>query len=173
MTSFLLITLISCANPTPETSSNVPELSEHTFEYISLVDLKQELITLGYPPSKKVHNGFMVPISTNLGEWKLSIQHFEEQDILYLALNDYLWIDQAESSQETVFTLTQLATRNHAILGGKLQLNPQNGAITLSTEIPIGTRIEKVVLQKTLLKLIQIGKEEYPMLKASLGIDQY
>jgi hypothetical protein len=177
MKCFLLVTLISCANPTPVTSSNIPGLSENvvkgSIEYISLANLKQELTTLGYPPSKQIHNGFMCPIPTDLGEWKLSVQHFEEQNILYLALNDYLWLDQAESSQETVFTLTQLATRNHALLGAKLQLNPQNGAITISTEIPIGSNIEKIVLQRTLQRLIQLGTEEYPMLKASLGIDQY
>ena len=147
MKCFLLVTLISCANPTPITSSNTPELSKNvvkgSIEYISLANLKQELTTLGYPASKQVHNGFMSPISTDLGEWKLSVQYFEEQNILYLALNDYLWLDQAESSKETVFTLTQLATRNHALIGGKLQLNPQNGAITISTEIPIGSNIEK------------------------------
>lgn len=169
MTWFLLISLISCENPTLKSSDEVP----NAINYLSLSNLEQEFLALGYPSSQNLPNGLITPISTEFGEWKLSIQHFEEQQLLYLAINDYLWIDQAQTSQETVFTLTQLATRNHALLGGKLQLNPQNGAITISTEIPIGKGVDKETLRYVLKRLLQLAKEEYPMLKASLGINRY
>ena len=169
MTWFLLISLISCENPTPKVSPEIPK----ELDYISLSNLEQEFSELGYPSSQRLPNGIIAPITTEFGSWKLSIQHFNEQQLLYLAVNDYLWIDQAETAEETVFTLTQLATRNPALVGAKLQLNPQNGAITISAEIPTGNGIETETVQAVLERLLRLAKEEYPMLKASLGINRY
>lgn len=169
MTWFLLICLISCEHPSTTPVNDAPKM----VDYISLVDLDQEMSAIGYPPNQKLLNGSIAPFQTEFGTWQLSIQHFKKQEILYLAINDYLWIDQAKTSQETVFTLTQLATRNHALLGGKLQLNPQNGAITISTEIPVGAGIEKITFKNVIERLLKLAREEYPMLKASLGVNRY
>jgi len=159
---FLFLLLFSCREQ-PTTPVATPSVSTQI-----------ETVASNYSSSyKNIPNGVQLPLAAEEELWQLSLQYFEERNIIYLAINDYLWLDQAKTTKQTIFVLTQLATRNHALLGAKLQLNPQNGAITISSEIPVDDSISQSLLEKQTKQLIQIAAEEYPMLKHSLSIDLF
>ena len=94
---------------------------------------KESLAELNLPlPQKKQ---FDLLISELPSKEKLSMQYFPKEEIIYLALNNYLWLDDAKSTAAATLTITQIAVFNYEIMGAKLQLNPKSGAIIVATEI--------------------------------------
>ena len=92
---------------------------------------------------------------------------------IYISINDYLWLDQSKTPRSTSFALTQIAVQNHQIIGAKIQLNPQNGAITIAHEIHIPNGLNRDVFLQSLHQMLEEGLRNYPMLKASLEEDGY
>ena len=117
----------------------------------------------------QIPGGVQAPIDTSFGEWQLSLQLFPEHNILYVAINNYLWLDSSVTAQSTVFSLTQMLTQNHQMMGGKFQLNPQNGAITIGTELVVIKTIQEAEIQQAIDQLLFLGNDNYPMLKQALG----
>ena len=105
--------------------------------------------------------------------YQLSMQYFEAERTVYVAVNDYHWLDRSRDHRTTAFTLTQMAVQNHAMLGGKLQLNPANGAITLGTEIPAPNGVDPGALRQAVQRLLELAEDNHAMLGAALGGDGY
>ena len=157
-----LLFVFSCQH-----SPNLVELppSENTLQRVlRLQDL---------PQGQSIPNGLQSPIQTEFGVWQLSIQYFAEQKVLYVAINDYLWLDSSSTAQSSVFAFTQMLTQNHSMVGGKFQLNPTSGAITISTELTGVDAILEANLHQAIETLIELGKDNYPMLQMALGANFY
>ena len=93
--------------------------------------------------------------------------------IVYISINDYLWLDQSKNPRSTAFALTQIAVQNHQVIGAKIQLNPQDGAITIAQEIHIPNGLDQDVFLQSMHQILEEGLRNYPMLKASLQEDGY
>ena len=111
--------------------------------------------------------------STGPSGYQLSMQHFAAEQTVYIAVNDYHWLDRSRDHRTTAFTLTQMAVQNHAMIGGKLQLNPANGAITLGTEIPAPNGVDPEALGQAVRRLLVLAEDNHAMLGAALGGDGY
>ena len=120
-----------------------------------------------------IPHGIQTPIETQYGTWQLSLQYFAEKETLYVAINDYIWLDSSVTTQSTVFTMTQMLTQNHAMVGGKFQLNPTSGAITIGTEFDLLDDFNPEQLKKTVDQLVRLALDNYPMLTAATGDHHY
>jgi hypothetical protein len=134
---------------------------------------RQIATDMGLPEGMEHAGGLLFPVEFPGSTCQLSMQHFPEERILYLAINDYHWLDRSRDSRTTAFTLTQMATQNHSMLGAKLQLNPTNGAITLGTEIPVPNGVDPAAVEQAARRLITLAKDNHAMLGAALGGDGY
>ena len=159
---FSLLFVLSCQN-SPNLIALPP--SENTLQRV----LQQHDL----PRAKPIPNGLQTPVQTEFGVWQLSIQYFADQKVLYIAINDYLWLDSSATAQSSVFAFTQMLTQNHAMVGGKFQLNPTSGAITLGTELTGVQTILEPNLHQAIDTLIDLGKDNYPMLQTALGAHFY
>ena len=153
----LLFLFFSCLHP--NTSENLP-INIDSYQKI----LQKQDLPIGTP----ISNGIQTPVETEFGIWQLSIQYFPEKKILYLAINNYLWLDSSSNVQSTVFSMTQMLTQNHSMLGGKFQLNPSSGAITIGTELVAFETFSEEEIQHSIEVLILLAKDNYPMLDAAL-----
>ena len=159
--------LFLCCQRLPQENSSQVELP------LSMETYKNVLNNLSLSQSKPITNGLQVPVSTEYGVWQLSIQYFPKKKILYIAINDYLWLDSSATPQTTVFAMTQMLTQNHSMVGGKFQINPTSGAITLGSELIVNETIQTLELQTAIELLLKNGKDNYPMLTAALGKKLY
>jgi len=128
---------------------------------VILADLKQA----GIHGAQISETGLVtVPVHGENASFTLTIQHFEEEKVLFLAATDYLTLEQAESSPAMVLLLTQLAALNFELLLGKFQMDPRSGSISLSVEINLedglGIRTFSAVVQH----LISTADDQYPEL---------
>jgi hypothetical protein len=161
--NILFIAYIMACSSVEEPSLNPP--NQHDFQ--------QLLQEIALPTGIVIPHGIQTPIETEFGTWQLSIQYFEEKKILYLAINDYLWLDNSVTTQSTVFSMTQMLTQNHAMLGGKFQVNPSSGAITIGSELVVLNGFPKKELKKTIDLLIILAKDNFLMLREALGGQRY
>ena len=90
-----------------------------------------------------------------------------------MSINRYLNIDSAMSSSATVFTLTQIATLNYQLTGISIQLNPDNGAITLRSSIDDLSCIDEDTLKQRGSALLHAAEAQYETLREALTIGQY
>ncbi len=92
----------------------------------------------GFPPAARVDGDVLsVPLRGPHPTFRLHLQLFADEKVLFLQVNDYLRVDEAETTGAIVMLLTQIATINYELLLGKLQLNPRTGEISLSAELQL------------------------------------
>ncbi len=105
------------------------------------------------------------PIEGQNATFRLMIQHFEKEKVLYLAVTDYFRLEQAPDPPAMVSLLTQMATINYDLLLGKLQLNPSTGAINLSVELNLDDGLGYETFRVVARHLVRTADERYPDLQ--------
>lgn len=113
---------------------------------------------------------FTIPIRGRNTEFRLSVQLFERENVLYFAVHDYLSLEDAVSSKSMVLLLTQLATMNYELLLGKFQLNPRSGEISLSVEVQVDDGLGFKTFDAVLNHVIFTADQRHPaLLQAARG----
>ena len=163
--------ILACTQTTE--SSNEPLNPMIQFNNPNLPPWNRLIESLHLENPQDITHGIQIPLQKDHYDWILSIQYFPSHEILYIALNNYLWLDQTPTPQRSVFLMTQLLIENHNMLGGKFQLNPQNGAITLGIEIPVVDPISAEQIQKSIDTLLLLGVEKYHLLEQAQGAQHY
>lgn len=133
------------------------------------LDLLREYIRkAGLPPGEQTSpTAILVPIEASNAEFGIFFQLFDDQKVLYVATHNYLRIEEAASSKAMVLLLTKVATLNYDLLIGKIQLNPNSGAISLSAEIHLHDGLGFETFDKVVRKLIATADATYPELLRS------
>lgn len=111
----------------------------------------------------------LIPIEGENTRFRLMIQLFEKEKVLYLAATDYFRLEEARDPKAMVVLLTQMATINYDLLLGKLQLNPKNGAINLSVELNLDDGLGYNTFNIVTKHLIRTADERYPDLLRAAG----
>ncbi len=143
-------------------------------DFATVVDvelLREYLQRAGFPAPEVLPSGVLrVPVSGEHTQFQLTLQHFEKEKVLYIAVVDYLSLEQATSSPAMVLLLTQLAAINYEMLLGKLQMNPRSGDITLSVEIQLDDGLGFRTFQAVLRHIVGAADQRYPeLLRAARG----
>ena len=103
-------------------------------------------------------------------EFRVSVQLFDRENVLYFVVHDYMKLEDAASSQSMVLLLTQLATMNYDLLLGKFQLNPRSGDISLSVEVQVDDGLGFATFEAVLSHIIYTADQRYPdLLRAAQG----
>lgn len=125
----------------------------------------------GLPSPERSPSGVMVvPCEGVNARFRLSLQHFEREQVLYLAVVDYMDLEVASSSGAMVLLLTQLAAINYELVLGKFQLNPRTGAITLSVELKTDDGLGFRSFDAAVHQLLETADERYPdLMRAARG----
>ena len=105
-----------------------------------------------------------VPIQGKNTNFRVNIQIFEREKVLFMVAAGYLELEAATSSSNMVLLLTQLAAMNYEMLIGKFQLNPSTGAITLSAEINLDDGMGFQTFQSVIGHLVNTADSQYPTL---------
>ncbi len=126
--------------------------------------LQEYLFRAGFQGSEQVGDLVSVSVSGENTSFRVTLQHFEREKVLYIATHDYLRMEDAASSQAMVLLLTQLATLNYELLIGKFQLNPKNGAIALSVELNIDDGLGFKTFEAVVSHLAKTADARYPQL---------
>ena len=122
----------------------------------------------GFSDPERTQSGLLVvPIEGKNAQFRVSLQHFPRDQVVYIAAIDYLDVDEASSPQALVLLLTQLATINYELVLGKFQLNPRTGAVTLSVELKVDDGLGLRTFVSALRHLIDTADARYPMLRAA------
>lgn len=108
-----------------------------------------------------------IPVRGENTNFKVNIQLFEREKVLFMVTAGYMELESATSSQSMVLLLTQLAAMNYELLLGKLQLNPNSGAISLSAEINLDDGMGFQTFQSVLGHLIQTADAQHPVLSSA------
>jgi len=112
-----------------------------------------------------------IPVVGNNTNFRVNIQLFEREKVLFMVAAGYLELEAATSSKAMVLLLTQLAAMNYDLLIGKFQLNPTTGAISLSAEINLDDGMGFQTFNSVLGHLIQTADAQYPsLLNAAQGL---
>ncbi len=113
---------------------------------------------------------YTIPVSGRNTDFRVSVQFFERESVLYFAVHDYLTLEDAASSQSMVLLLTQLATMNYELLLGKFQLNPKSGDISLSVEVQVDDGLGFKTFDAVLNHIIFTADQRHPdLLRAARG----
>lgn len=102
-------------------------------------------------------------------EFRLMFQLFEKERVLYIVAIDYFRLEQARDSRTMVTLLTQLSVINYELLLGKLQLNPQTGAITLSVELNLDDGLGFNTFKVVSRHVARTADQRYPELVRAAG----
>lgn len=121
------------------------------------------------PVERTEHDVLVIPLPTEHGEFRLTAQVFPGEQVLFLAVSDYLRLEDATSSRAMVLLLTQLAALNYDLVLGKFQLNPRSGEITLSVELKLDDGLGFRTFQAAARHLVQTATEQYPTLARAAG----
>jgi hypothetical protein len=135
--------------------------------------LQKSHLSFHFEKIKELDDGILLPLVVQDYKFQLAVQYIPSPPMIYLSINDYLWLDQSKTPRSTSFTLTQIAVQNHEVVGAKIQLNPQNGSITFAHEIHIPNGLYHDVFLQSLHQLVDEAVRNYPMLKASLEENGY
>ena len=101
----------------------------------------------------------------------LNIQHYEKAQVLYIATNNYFSLDYAQNTSSVVLLAVKLMALNYEMLLGKFQMNPESGAILLSTEVYVGDGLGHATLLQALDHLCRVAEEKLPELtQAASGV---
>ena len=109
----------------------------------------------------------LIPIEGQNAQFRLLLQLFDKEKVLYLAVTDYLRIEDAPDPPSMVVLLTQMATINYDLLLGKLQLNPKTGAITMSVELNLDDGLGFETFKAVARHLVRTADDRYPALRAA------
>ena len=113
---------------------------------------------------------FLAPIEGDEASFNLAVQVFEREKVVYMAVTDYLDIDEAVSPGAMVLLLTRMATLNYELLLGKFQLEPRSGQVILSVELNFDDGLGYRTFDTVLRHLVQTADERYPeLLRAAQG----
>lgn len=125
----------------------------------------------GFPEPERSPTGLLaVPVEGRNTSFRLTIQHFQREEVLFVAVADYLRLEDASSSQAMVLLLTQLAAMNYDLLLGKFQLNPRTGEISLSVELNLDDGLGYRTFSRVVSHLVRTADEKYPeLLRAAQG----
>lgn len=130
--------------------------------------LEAYLRQVGFSAPERTPNGLLVvPIDGKHARFRVSLQHFPRDHVVYVAAIDYLDVDEAGSPAALVLLLTQLATINYELVLGKFQLNPRTGAVTLSVELKVDDGLGLRTFESALRQLIETADARYPALRAA------
>ena len=111
-----------------------------------------------------------VPITGRNTSFRVNAQLFEKEKVLFLAVSDYLRLEDATTSSAMVLLLTQLASLNYELLLGKFQLNPSTGEITLSVELNLDDGLGFRTFSAVADHLVRTADARYPdLLRAAQG----
>ena len=172
-TLFSLFLTLGCQTPSQSHKSNEIIIHKDISNDTLVQFLKKSHLTFDFENTKMLDNGILLPLTTKYKTFTIAIQHISSPLIIYISINDYLWLDQSRNPRSTAFALTQIAVQNHQIIGAKIQLNPQDGAITVAHEIHVPNGLNRDVFLQGLHQMLEEGLQNYPMLKASLEEDGY
>ena len=172
-TFFSLFSTLGCFTPSQNQEDDKVIIQRNIDNETFVQFLKKSHFTFDIENIKMLDNGILVPLTTKFKTFTIAVQHISSPLIIYISINDYLWLDQSKTPRSTSFALTQIAVQNHQIIGAKIQLNPQNGAITLAHEIHVPNGLDQDVFLQGLHQMLEEGLRNYPMLKASLEEDGY
>ena len=120
-------------------------------------------------PDDRAPNVLLFPIQGTHAPFRLMIQFFDQEDVLYLAITDYLTLEQAPDPAATMLLLSTLATENYDLLLGKFQLNPATGAVTLSVELNLDDGLGFQTFNVVAHHLVNTADDRYPTLNAAAG----
>lgn len=110
------------------------------------------------------------PIQGRNTSFQVNVQLFEEEKVLFLAVSDYLRLEDATTSSAMVLLLTQLAAMNYELLLGKFQLNPNSGEISLSVELNLDDGLGFRTFKAVSDHLVRTADQRYPeLLRAAQG----
>jgi hypothetical protein len=128
--------------------------------------LTQYLQRAGFPTPERTGAGLLVvPVEGKNVRFRVSLQHFPRDHVVYIAVIDYFDVDAAGSPGALVLLLTQLATINYELVLGKFQLNPRTGAVTLSVELKVDDGLGLRTFESALRHLIETADARYPELR--------
>jgi hypothetical protein len=143
-------------------------------DYLSTVDMEgvaRFIARAGYPGEPVSDRILSIPIEGNNTSFRVNVQLFEREQVLFMVAAGYLEIEVATSSKSMVLLLTQLAALNYEMLIGKFQLNPTTGAISLSAEINLDDGMGFQTFQSVLEHLIKTADTQHPtLLSAARGL---
>lgn len=126
--------------------------------------IKEYLFRSGLQGAEEIGNLISLPVNGENTRFRVTVQHFEREKVLYIATHDYLRMEDASSSPAMVLLLTQLATLNYELLLGKFQLNPKNGAIALSVELNVDDGLGYRTFHAAVTHLVRTADVRYPQL---------
>lgn len=143
-------------------------------DFATVVDLElviRYLERAGFPAPDRTPSGLLaVPVEGRNTSFRLTLQHFEREAVLFIAVTDYLRLEDASSSQAMVLLLTQLAAFNYDMLLGKFQLNPRTGEISLSIELNLDDGLGFKTFSTVTQHLVRMADDKYPeLLRAAQG----
>lgn len=126
---------------------------------------------VGFSGIEVTPNGVLtVPVSGRNTEFRVNAQLFEKEKVLFIAVSDYLRIEDATTSSAMVLLLTQLASMNYELLLGKFQLNPRSGEISLSVELNLDDGLGFRTFNAVADHLVRTADARYPeLLRAAQG----
>ena len=144
-------------------------------DYLATVDIagvKRFLNRIGHAKVEQASEQILsIPVQGKNTAFRVNIQLFEREQVLFMVAAGYLELESATSSQAMVLLLTQLASLNYELLIGKFQLNPSTGAISLSAEINLDDGMGFQTFQSVLNHLVQTADTHHPaLLNAARGL---
>jgi hypothetical protein len=144
-------------------------------DYLSTVDMEgvsRFIARAGYNGVEPVSDRILsIPIEGNNTSFRVNVQLFDRENVLFMVAAGYLELEAATSSKSMVLLLTQLAALNYEMLIGKFQLNPTTGAISLSAEINLDDGMGFQTFQSVLEHLIKTADTQHPtLLSAANGL---
>ena len=147
----------------------------HGSDYLHEVDMVgvvQFLTAAGHTEIQPVSETIVsIPVSGENTDFRVNLQLFEREKVLFMVAAGYLELEAATSSSNMVLLLTQLVAMNYELLIGKFQLNPTTGAISLSAEINLDDGMGFQTFNSVLGHLIQTADAQYPsLLNAAQGL---
>lgn len=98
----------------------------------------------------------------------VTIQHFAERNVLFLATSNLLHLEDAQSTESVVLLLVQMAAINYDLLVGKFQLNPETGEILLSAELRINDGLGYRTFIEALDQLCATADDRHPELERAI-----
>ena len=95
----------------------------------------------------------------------LNLQLFSRSQILFMATNSYLRLEDARDQRGVILLMVKLAALNYDLLVGKFQLNPETGDILLSSELHLGDGLSYSSFVMALDHLLQTADDRYAELE--------
>ena len=156
---------------------DIPSNATSTFvDTFTNISYAQTLEKLGHIGTTSIDHGWQFSMKNphRLDQpWKISLQYIKEAHTVHITLHDFLWLDQTETAQRAVFTMTQLLIQNQSMISAKYQLHAKTGSISLATDIPATETLSTEELEKAVQNLYRYAQQDYLMLVDALGTNRY